>query len=246
MPDDVLVLLPGQDTVLRELQELLPELRVAVAAAWKRMQQNPVENRLLHQPTTTAISLVDYMIYEAKRLFAENPRVYFRPDEETWLVVDQRYDLRFKKLSKEGVPTNADTHRQRRITSQAQLPNFSQMRLNIGWCEDEDRDFLVLMSFNTGFGVVGWCVEIRDDGVYSLAGQPVLPFNGGLPRYQPPFDRFDLANTAGAEPARRVRPRRTPAPEQDGIRRRVRPAVQQAGSSGSEDAATLPERKTNE
>lgn len=186
------------------------------------------------------------MVYEAKRLFAGNPKVYFRPDEETWLVVDQRYDLRFKKLSKDGVPANAETHRQRRITSQAQLPNFSQVRLNIGWGEDKNGNFQVLMSFNTGFGVVGWCMEIREDGVYSLAGQPVLPFDGGLPRYQPPFDPFDLANAAGDEPARRVRPRRTPAPEHEEVRRRVRLAGQRDTGTSSEDAAAPPERKTDE
>ena len=59
MPDDMLVLLPDQDAVLQELQSVLPQLRMAVVAAWERMQQNPVENRVLHQPTTTAISLVD-------------------------------------------------------------------------------------------------------------------------------------------------------------------------------------------
>lgn len=246
MPHDMLVMLPDQDTVLQELREVLPQLWRAVVAAWERMQQNPIENRVLHQPTTTAISLVDYMVYEAKQLLASNPRVYFRPDEETWLVVDQRYDLRFKKLSKDGVPTNAETHRQRRITSQAQLPNFNQVRLNIGWGEDNAGDFQVLMSFSTGFGVIGWCVEIREDGIYSLAGQPVLPFEGGLPRFQPPFDLFDITNNAGEEPVRRVRPRHPSAPDQDEVRRRVRPAGQSVTSTGSEDAAEPSERKIDE
>lgn len=244
MPHDALVLLPDQDMVLQELREVLPQLRMAVVAAWERMQQNPIENRVLHQPTTTAISLVDYMVYEAKQLLVGNPRVYFRSDEETWLVVDQRYDLRFKKLSKDGVPTNAETRRQRRITSQAQLPNFSQVRLNIGWGEDKAGDFQVLVSFSTGFGVIGWCVEIREDGVYSLAGQPVLPFEGGLPRFQPPFDLFDIDNNIGEEPARRVRPRRPSAPDHDEVRRRVRPTGQSDTGIGSDDAAPPSERKT--
>ena len=214
MPDSMLEVLPDQDTVLNELRELLPGLRQAVLAAKDRMESNPVENRAFHCPTTTANEMVDYMVAEAKLLFTGNPRVFFKSDEETWLVVDQRYDLRFKKLASGGIPQNAATSRQRRITSQCPLPGFSVVRLNVGWGEDPAGEFQVLMSFNTGFGVVGWCVEIREDGVYSLVGDPLLPFDDGLPRVRPPADPYDLSNPGEPEaPMRRVRPRIEPLPE---------------------------------
>ena len=104
---------------------LLPGLRQAVLAAKDRMELNPVENRALHRAATTAVGMVDYMVAEAKLLFTGNPRVFFRDDEETWLAVDQRYDLRFKKLSNGGVPQNTETSRQRRITSQSPFARLS-------------------------------------------------------------------------------------------------------------------------
>lgn len=245
MPDSLLEVLPDQATVLDELRDLLPGLRQAVFAAKGRMEQNPVENRALHRSTTTAIGMVDYMVAEGKLLFTGNPRVFFRDDKETWLVIDQRYDLRFKKLSDGGVPQNSETSRQRRITSQAPLPGFHLARLNVGWGEDQGGEFQMLMSFNTGFGVVGWCVEVREDGVYSLVGDPLLPFEDGLPRVRPPADPYDLTNPGEPElPMRRVRPRTTPLPEVgDAPPRRVKTVSQEAPSTG--DAHEPPVRKSD-
>lgn len=245
MPDSVLEVLPDQDAVLNEMRDLLPGLRQAVLAAWERMALNPVENRAFHGPTTTANEMVDYMVAETKLMFTGNPRVFFRDDEETWLVIDQRYDLRFKKLASGGVPQNTATGRQRRITSQCPLPGFHLVRLNVGWGEDQAGEFQVLMSFNTGFGVVGWCVEIREDGVYSLVGDPLLPFDDGLPRVRPPADPYDLSNPGGPEaPARRVRPRATPLPETGDVPpRRVKSAGREAPPPG--DAQGPPVRKSD-
>ena len=102
------------------------------------------------------------------------------------------------------------------------------------------------MSFNTGFGVVGWCVEIRDDGIYSLVGEPLLPFNDGLPRIRPPADPYDLSNPGEPEaPTRRVRPRITPLPEKgDTLPRRVKPAGQTVSPQGEVDDS--PVRKSDE
>lgn len=246
MPDSALEVLPDQDEVLQELRVLLPGLRQAVLAARDRMELNPVENRALHRATTEAVGMVDYMVAEAKLLFTGNPRVFFRDDEETWLVVDQRYDLRFKKLSHGGVPQNTETGRQRRITSQCPLPGFHLVRLNIGWGEDQAGEFQALMSFSTGFGAVGWCVEIREDGVYSLVGEPLLPFDDGLPRVRPPADPYDLASAGKPEaPGRRVRPRTMPLPETgDAPPRRVKPAGQAASTPIAVDDS--PMRKSDE
>lgn len=246
MPDNVLEVLPDQDTVLKEMRGLLPGLRQAVLAAKDRMELNPIENRTLHSPTTTASGMVNYMVAEAKRLFISNPRVSFKDDEETWLVVDRRYDLRFKKLSEGGVPQNTQTPRQRRITSQASLPGFHLVRLNVGWGEDQVGEFQVLMSFNTGFGVVGWCVEIREDGVYSLFGNPLLPFDDGLPRVRPPSDPYDLSNPGEPEtPVRRVRRRVAPLPETGDIPpRRVKLTEQKAFLP--DEAQGSPARKSDE
>jgi hypothetical protein len=246
MPDSLLEVLPDQAVVLDELRELLPGLRQAVLAAKDRMELNPVKNRAVHCATTTAGSMVNYMVAEAKFLFTGNPRVFFRDDEETWLVIDQRYDLRFKKLSNGGVPQNARTGRQRRITSQSRLRGFHLVRLNVGWGEDHMGEFQVLMSFSTGFGAVGWCVEIRDDGVFSLSGDPLLPFDGDLPHVRAPADPYDLSNPGESDgPARRVRPRTVPLPDTGDIpRRRVKPAVHEEVQP--EDAGDRPVRKSDE
>ncbi len=246
MLNSALEVLPDQAMVFDELRDLLPGLRQAVLAAKARMESNPVENRTLRCSTTIAGEMVDYMVAEAQLLFAGNPRVFFKEDEETWLVVDQRYDLRFKKLSGGGIPQNAATSRQRRITSQCSLPGFHIVRLNIGWGEDQAGEFQVLMSFNIGFGVVGWCVEIREDGVYSLVGDPLLPFDDGLPRVRPPADPYDLSNPGEPEaPTRRVRPRTAPLPETgDAPPRRVKPASQETSLPG--DAHNPPVRKSDE
>lgn len=116
MPDDTLVALPDKATVLEELRDLLPHLHVLVHAAWRSMRFNPPSNLLVYGPAATAGCLVAHMAAEAQSLLGENPRVYFRSVEETWMVVDQRYDIRFKKLSRDGVPTNTETGRQRRVT----------------------------------------------------------------------------------------------------------------------------------
>ena len=108
MPDSLLEVLPDQATVLDELRDLLPGLRQAVFAAKDRMEQNPVENRAFHRSTTTAIGMVDYMVAEGKLLFTGNPRVFFRDDEETWLVIDQRYDLRLRSCPTVGCPEHGN------------------------------------------------------------------------------------------------------------------------------------------
>lgn len=237
MPDSLPEVLPSQDLVLRDLRDLLPELRRAVLAAKRRMETNPVENRALHRPTTNAVGMVDYMVAEAKLLFAENEKIFFRNDEETWLVVDQRYDLRFKKLSNGGIPQNTETGRQRRITSQSALPGFHLIRLNVGWGEDGAGDFQVLMSFNTGFGSIGWCVEVCEDGVFSLGGTPLLPFGDDLPHVRPPVDPYDLFNAGELPgPIRRVRPRTSPLPGTSDVpRRRVKLAGQETTPSDGTD-----------
>ena len=246
MLDSMLEVLPDQATVLGELRDLLPRLRQAVLAAKSRMESNPVENRALHCSTTTAGEMVDYMVAEAQLLFTSDPRVFFKKDEETWLVADQRYDVRFKKLSSCGLPQNTATSRQRRITSQRPLPGFHLMRLNVGWGEDQAGEFQVLASFNIGFGVVGWCVEIREDGVYSLVGNPLLPFADGLPMVRPPANPYDLSDPDEPEaPRRRVRPRITPLPEAgDAPPRRVRPAGPE--TPPLRDERQVPVRKSDE
>ena len=246
MPDGVLEVLPEQAIVLEDLRPLLPSLRRAVLGARDRRDRNPPDNLLVHTATTTAGCMVNYMVTEARLAFAGEPRVSFKDDEETWLVIDQRYDLRFKKMRDGGVPQNADTHRQRLITSQRSLPGFHLIRLNAGWDEDFRGEFRVLVSFSNAMRSVGWCVELREDGVYSLVGHPILPFADGLPMHPPPADPFDLANAADPDvqaPRRRVRPRTPPAPAEEERPRRVRPA----GSAEHPDhAGSLPARQGDE
>ncbi len=247
MPDGALDILPDQTMVLEDLRGLLPALRQAVFSAKGRRDRNPSDNLLVHTATTTASCMVNYMVTEARLAFSDEPRVSFKEDEETWLVIDQRYDMRFKKLVDGGTPQNADTRRQRQITSQRSLPGFHLIRLNVGWDEDFQGTFRVLMSFSNGMRSVGWCVELRDDGVYSMVGDPLLPFVDGLPMVRPPHDPFDLTSAAEPDeqmPMRRVKPRTIPAPaEEEGHPRRVKPAILIADPNPAGD---LPARQGDE